>query len=134
LWPVLLGLAVWLPLWLWKNFTRFGPIESAAPAPVSRGYEPHLQALGDFHWRFDRGQSLLAPLREQVRELGHRACHQAGQPGRDFLQDLADRAKLPRERVARALDDTAPADSAWLTRIAADLQHLLQSLNQTAPS
>ena len=32
LWPVLLGLAVLTLLWLWKNLTRFGPIEAVAGA------------------------------------------------------------------------------------------------------
>ena len=63
LWPVLLGLALWLVFWLWKNLTRFGPLEAATVPPVLRGYEHHLEALGHFQWRLDRTAALLSPLR-----------------------------------------------------------------------
>jgi hypothetical protein len=130
LWPVLLGLAALVLLWLWKNLTRFGPLEAEAPPPVLRGYEHHLEALGDFQWRVDRAASLLAPLREQITELGQRVSASAGRRDDDFFQFLADRAGLPRERVFRALAEAAPADSSILTRTAADLQQLLKVLHQ----
>lgn len=129
LWPVLLGLAVWVALWLWKNFARFGPLEAATPPPVLRGYEHHLEALGDFQWRLDHAASLLVPLREQIVELGQRTSVRAGRRDEDFFQFLADRAGLPRERVFRALAEVAPADPAILTRTTADLQQLLQVLH-----
>lgn len=129
LWPVLTALGVWLLLWLWKNLTRFGPIEAAAATSELRGYEHHLEALGDFQWRQDHAASLLAPLREQIVELGQRTSVRAGRRDDDFFQFLADRAGLPRERVFRALAEAAPADSAILTRTAADLQQLLKVLN-----
>ena len=94
-----------------------------------RGYEHHLEALGDFQWRLDRAASLLAPLREQIVELGQRTSVRAGRRDDDFFQFLADRAGLPRERVFRALAEAAPADSAILTRTTADLQQLLKVLN-----
>jgi hypothetical protein len=126
----LLGLAALVLLWLWKNLTRFGPLEAEAPPPVLRGYEHHLEALGDFQWRVDRAASLLAPLREQITELGQRVSASAGRRDDDFFQFLADRAGLPRERVFRALAEAAPADSSILTRTAADLQQLLKVLHQ----
>lgn len=129
LWPVLLGLGVFTVLWLWKNFTRFGPIEAVNAGSPLRGYEHHLEALGDFQWRLDRAAALLVPLREQIVERGQRICARAGRRDDDFFQFLADRAKLPRERVHRALAENAPADSAILTRTTADLQRLLEVLH-----
>lgn len=129
LWPVLIGLGVCVLLWLWKNLSRFGPLEAESAPPVSRGYERHLEALGDFQWRVDRGASLLVPLREQIVELGQRTSVRAGRRDDDFFQFLADRTGLPRERVFRALAESAPADSAILTRTAADLQQLLKVLH-----
>lgn len=129
LWPVLLGLAVLTVLWLWKNFTRFGPVEAAEGTSTLRGYEHHLEALGDFQWRLDRAAALLVPLRAQIVERGQRLVTRAGRRDEDFFQFLADRAGLPRERVHRALAEAAPADSAVLTRTAADLQRLLQVLH-----
>jgi hypothetical protein len=129
LWPVLIGLAVLTVLWLWKNFTRFGPVEAADGATSLRGYEHHLEALGDFQWRLDRAAALLVPLRAQIVEHGQRLSTRAGRRDDDFFQFLADRAGLPRERVFRALAEAAPADSAVLTRTSADLQRLLQVLH-----
>jgi hypothetical protein len=128
LWPILIGLGLWVILWLWKNFTRFGPLEAPVP-PAMRGYEHHLEALGDFQWRLDRAASLLTGLRQQVVELGQRTRLQAGCRGDDFYQFLAGRSGLPRERVCRALEQSAPADPALLTRLTADLQQLLQVLH-----
>lgn len=129
LWPVLLGLAVLTFLWLWKNFTRFGPVEAATATSELRGYEHHLEALGDFQWRLDRAAALLVPLRAQIVEIGQRIATRAGRRDDDFFQFLADRADLPRGRVHRALVEAAPPDPAVLTRTAADLQRLIQVLH-----
>jgi hypothetical protein len=129
LWPVLAGLGVLTLLWLWKNFSRFGPLEAAGTPHALRGYDHHLEALGDFQWRLDRATALLAPLRAQVVERGQRMSHRHGRRDEDFFQFLADFAGLPRERVFRALAESAPADSAVLTRTTADLQRLLQVLH-----
>ena len=129
LWPVLTGLGALTVFWLWKNFTRFGPLESANGTSTLRGYEHHLEALGDFQWRLDRAAALLAPLRTQIVERGQRLSARAGRRDDDFFQFLADRAGLPRERVSRALAEAAPPDTAILTRTTADLQRLLQVLH-----
>lgn len=129
LWPILIALGLLTLLWLWKNFTRFGPIEAAAGASALRGYEHHLEALGDFQWRLDRAAALLSPLRGQIVERGQRLSARAGRRDDDFFQFLADRAGLPRERVFRALAEAAPPDAAILTRTTADLQRLLQVLH-----
>jgi hypothetical protein len=126
---VLLGFAAWLLLWLWKSLSRFGPIESATPPPLLRGYGHHLEALGHFHWKFDHAAALLRPLREQIREFGHRACLAAGHNGDDLHSFLAERAGLPPDRVSRALSDITPPDPSALTRTTADLQQLLKTLN-----
>jgi hypothetical protein len=129
LWPVLVALGGLIGLWLWKNLTRFGPLEAADGASTLRGYEHHLEALGDFQWRLDRAAGLLAPLRSQIVERGQRISVRAGKRDDDFFQFLADRAELPRDRVFRALAEAAPADTFTLTRTAADLQKLLQVLH-----
>jgi hypothetical protein len=128
LWPVLVALGAWLVFWLWRNLTRFGPVEAAAAPSELRGYGHHLEALGDFQWRLDRAAGLLVPLRAQVVERGQRLATRTGRRDHDFMQFLADHAGLPRERVHRALAEAAPADSAILTRTTADLQQLLRNL------
>ena len=128
LWPVLCGLLLLLVLWLWKNLSRFGPLEAEAPPSVLRGYDHHLEALGNFHWRLDRAAALLAPLREQILERGQRLYARSGRLDDGFVQLLATRSGLPKERVARALAESAPADTLSATRIVADLQALLKVL------
>ncbi len=132
--PVLLGFAAWLILWLWKSLSRFGPLESATPPSLLRGYGHHLEALGHFHWKLDHAATLLPPLRERVNEFGHRACLASGRRGDELHAFLAERAGLPGERVSRALSDITPADPASLTRTTADLQQLLRTLNQPSMS
>lgn len=129
LWPVLTALGLLVLLWLWKSFSRFGPLETAHGISILRGYDHHLEALGDFQWRFDRTSSLLVPLRSRVVERGQRISQASGHRDDDFFQYLANLAGLPRERVFRALAERAPADSAILTRTAADLQRLLKVLH-----
>lgn len=128
LWPVLCGLAALLTLWLWKNLSRFGPLEAEAAPSAARGYDHHLEALGNFHWRLDRAAALLAPLREQILERAQRLGARSGRLDDGFLQMLALRSGLPKERVARALAETAPTDSLAATRCVADLQVLLKAL------
>jgi hypothetical protein len=128
LWMVLFALASLVLLWLWKNLARFGPVESSQVPSELRGYERHLEALGDFQWRLDRATSLLAPLRAQIVELGQRASQRAGCRDQDFFQFLGDRAGIPRDRVFRAMAEVEPADAQILTRTTADLQKLLQVL------
>jgi hypothetical protein len=133
LWPVLLALAVLMVLWLWKNLSRFGPLESRGDAPPLPAYERHLEALGDFQWRLDGGNALLRPLRERLIEHGQHLAARAGHHGGDSLEILAERSGLPRERVVRALVDPAPRDGSAFTRIAADLQRISQSTNPHVP-
>ena len=123
LWAVLIGLAALLALWLWKNLSRFGPLEAASGPAMTRGYDHHLEALGNFHWQLDRAAALLGPLREQ---LSQRGCGRSGGTADDLQQWLAERSGLPVARVVRALDAAAPADGVALTRIVADLQILLK--------
>jgi hypothetical protein len=129
LWPVMLGLVVLVFLWLWKNLSRFGPLEAGEETPVLRGYDHHLEALGDFQWKLDRAAGLLGPLRSQIVDRGERACQRSAHRDGDFFQYLADLAGLPRERVHRALSEAAPPDAAILTRTTADLQKLHQVLH-----
>lgn len=128
LWPILCAMALLLVLWLWKNLSRFGPLEAAAAPTTVRGYDHHLEALGNFHWRLDRGAGLLAPLREQILDRAQRLGARAGPVDDGLLPWLAMRSGLPEARIAQALAPAAPSDSLGLTRSVADLQALLKIL------
>jgi hypothetical protein len=71
-------------------------------------------------------------LRSQIVELGQRESIGAGRRDGDLFQFLAERAGIPRDRVFRALAETAPADPSILTRTTADLQQLLKVLQHPA--
>lgn len=128
LWPMLVALLALVVLWLWKNLRRFGPLDSADEALASRGFEHHLEALGDFQWRLDRAAGLLGPVRSRIVERGKQACLRSGRSGDDVFRLLADLTGIPGDRIARALSDSAPPDAAQLTRTTADLQCLLKAL------
>ena len=128
-WAISLGLCLVIVIWLWKNLRRFGPLEAAeAPSPL-RGYDHHLEALGDFQWRLDRGASLLAPLREEILERSHRLMARSGRLDSDIFAVLGERAGIPRDRVARAMSEPAPADASVFTRTVSDLQQILKTLS-----
>ena len=120
-WPALLGLLALILCWLWKNLPRFGPLRRADPPTTLRDYDHHLEALGDFHWRLDRGAALLKPLRDGVLERAQRC---AGARDADFFQWLAERAGLSRERAERAMTHERAGDPASFARLVADLQKI----------
>ena len=128
-WPAMLALLVLTIFWLWKNFNRFGPLEAVNPESPLKGYDHHLEALGNFQWRTDRGAGWHGILKARIMESAHRMSMRAGHEAADLPQFLADFAGLPRERVERALSIKTTLDPAQFTRATADLQHLLRSIN-----
>lgn len=121
-WMPLIGLGVVVAAWLLRHFPRFGPMQSVSREDEIRAYDHHLEMIGDFHWRLDRGASLLEPLRAEAQEL----CYH-WQVKHDRLDDrlfdvMASRAEIPVERVERAMTDPHPRDNLIFTRIVADLQ------------
>jgi len=124
-WPALIGLLVLTVIWLWKNMPRFGPMRREDEPTHQRDYDHHLEALGDFQWRLDKGQALLRPLRDSVLE---RAMRLGGQNHGDVFEWMAQRAGITRERAERAMTHERPPDPTSFTRVVADLQQLHLSL------
>ncbi|MEK7949182.1 DUF4350 domain-containing protein [Luteolibacter soli] len=124
-WPALIGLLVLTVIWLWKNMPRFGPMRREEEPTHQRDYDHHLEALGDFQWRLDKGQALLRPLRDSVLE---RALRLGGQHHGDVFEWMAQRAGITRERAERAMTHERPGDPTSFTRVVADLQQLHLSL------
>jgi hypothetical protein len=124
-WPAVTGLLVLTVIWLWKNMPRFGPMRREEEPTHQRDYDHHLEALGDFQWRLDKGQALLRPLRDSVLE---RAMRLGGHHHGDVFEWMAQRAGIPRERAERAMTHERPPDPTSFTRLVADLQQLHLSL------
>ena len=126
-WPALAGLLAVTVFWLWKNMPRFGPLRREDPPSKLRDYDHHLEALGDFQWRLDKGASLLRPLRESVLDRAQRLAA-AGHRDGDLFEWIAQRAGVTRERAQRAMTHEQPGDATSFTRVLADLQKIHLSL------
>ncbi|WP_367874391.1 DUF4350 domain-containing protein [Luteolibacter sp. Populi] len=127
-WPALIGLLVLTLFWLWKNMPRFGPLRREEGRTTMRDYDHHLEALGDFQWRLDRGAAMLRPLRESVLERAQRLAAIA-QREDDLFAWIGERAGIGRERAERAMTHERPADGTSFTRVIADLQKIHLSLS-----
>ena len=127
-WPALVALLVLVGMWLWKNLPRFGPLDSLRDQETLRAYDHHLEALGDFHWRLDRGQGLLRPLREGLLERAHALAMASGRRDADLFELMAERSGVSRERAERAMTFERARDSASFTRLVADLQTIHLSI------
>lgn len=127
-WAFLVALLLLVGFWLWKNLPRFGPLDSREVEGELRAYDHHLEALGDFHWRLDRGEGLLRPLRESLIERTHRLAIASGQQEVDVFELMAQRAGLTRERAERAMTFERARDAGSFTRLVADLQKLHLSI------
>jgi hypothetical protein len=127
-WPALAGLLALTVVWLWRNMPRFGPLRCEEARSTMRDYDHHLEALGDFQWRLDKGASMLRPLRESVIERAQRMSA-ASHRGIDLFDWIGERAGIGRERAARAMTHERPADATSFTRVIADLQKIHLSLS-----
>lgn len=127
-WPALIALIALIAAWLWKNLPRFGPIDTQQDAGSLRAYDHHLEALGDFHWRLDRGEGLLRPLRESLLERTHALALASGRRDADVFELMSERSGISRERAERAMTFERARDSASFTRLVADLQSIHTSI------
>jgi len=127
-WPAMLALVALVVFWLWKSFPRFGPLDSVDRDKTQLAYDHHLEALGDFHWRLDKAEGLLRPLREQVLERAQHLAFTTGQRDADLFELIATRAGLTRERAERAMTFSKARDPGSLTRLVADLQAIHLSI------
>ncbi len=104
-WPLILAAALLLALWLWRQIPRRGPILEDAGGG-NRDFLGHLQAAGLLLWRRGDTDTLLVPLREQVRDALRRRGvpehrmeeHIAGHTGLDARDVHEAFAGRPRER------------------------------------
>lgn len=127
-WPAMLVLLLFVAAWLWKNLPRFGPLDAHEDSRALRAYDHHLEALGDFHWRLDRAQGLLRPLREGLLERTQALALASGRRDADVFGLMAERSGISRERAERAMTFERARDSASFTRLVADLQTIHTSI------
>lgn len=124
---VVIGILAVTFFWLWKNMPRFGPLRREEGRTTARDYDHHLEALGDFQWRLDKGAAMLRPLRDSVIERAQRMAASGHRDG-DLFEWIAQRAGITRERAERAMTHDRPPDPASFARLMADLQKIHLSL------
>ena len=124
---VVIGILAVTLFWLWKNMPRFGPLRREEGRTTARDYDHHLEALGDFQWRLDKGAAMLRPLRESVLERAQRMAA-SGHREADLFEWIAQRAGITRDRAERAMTHDRPPDPTSFARLIADLQKIHLSL------
>jgi len=121
-WMVVVGAMVLVLFWLLRHMPRFGPLEDDVEDTQMRAYDHHLEMIGDFHWRLDRGRSLVEPLRKEAQELCHHWQMKTGRIDEGLFEVMAMQTNLPLDRVQRAMSEWKIKDSLAFTNTVADLQ------------
>jgi hypothetical protein len=123
-WMIVVSLSALLIVWLMRNMPRFGPIESEGKETQLRAYDHHLEMIGEFHWRLDRGLALLEPLRRELQDLCHQWQQKTGKMDEGLFEVLSSCSGIPIDRVQRAMTEHRPADTIVFSRAVADLQQM----------
>lgn len=118
-WRVWIPLALLLAGWLWARMRRFGPLVPSI-AGDRRSLLEHVAASGQHQWRYGDGDRLYEAMRDaffaRLRRRDPQAAALAGEPQ---VERLAERLRLPRERIVDALTPPDPRDGkTLLARIA----------------
>lgn len=127
-WRPLVGLALLLAFWLWRNLPRFGPIRTAE-LHSTKHFVDHIWALGQFFHRLRRDDVLLNAAADAVRARATRLfphLHDGGDAA--LIPLLVQRSGLPEERVKAALAPTPPGQPWMAVRLLQDQQTLRNSL------
>lgn len=127
-WRPLVGLALLLAFWLWRNLPRFGPIRTAE-LHTTKHFVDHIWALGQFFHRLRRDDVLLNAAADAVRARATRLfphLHDGGDAA--LIPLLVQRSGLPEERVKAALAATPPGQPWMAVRLLQDQQTLRNSL------
>jgi hypothetical protein len=127
--PVMLSFALLIATWLWRASLRFGPLRPPPPVERRRWME-HLEAVGRYHWRHDRGRTLIEASRSSV---GGSLARQ--RPGwvplslRERARHLAELTGLSDHQAAAALDESVyPRDENHFVTTIARLERIRKAL------
>jgi uncharacterized protein DUF4350 len=117
--PALIAGAVLLSAWVWSTVFRFGPVLPEPPR-ARRAWLEHLEAAGRFHWRQDRGQALLAGMREEVtRRLREHHPGWRALSERERCARIAEHTGVPLDEVEHALAVTPSGARSFAASVSA---------------
>ncbi|MBT8044919.1 MAG: DUF4350 domain-containing protein [Verrucomicrobiae bacterium] len=124
-WMAVIGLALVITFWLWKNLPRFGPPQSMPQSQV-REFSAQVRGIGRFLWRQKRDDTMLVSLRRTVdRRLSLNAVgdHQG------LFEQISERTGLPLESVIEAMTRQHVREPGVMVRVVKNLQLILKSIN-----
>ena len=123
-WPLLIGLALLVTLFLWRASRRFGPIRDRHDSP-RRSLVEHLLAAGRFTWQSGRSDILLAALRSSLSSRINRRHPELASASearrRELLSAWSD---LPADRVDAALKATPRSNQERVLALVRDLERI----------
>ena len=120
-----IGLAVVIIFWLWKNLPKFGP-EQDVPESQMREFSGQVRGIGRFLWKHKRDDTMLNALRTPInRKLS--MDHQGNHEG--IFAQLSERTSLPIESVIEAMTRNQIRDHSVMVRVVKNLQIILKKLN-----
>lgn len=120
-----IGLAVVIVFWLWKNLPRFGP-EQDLPESQMREFSTQVQGVGRFLWKQKREDAMLSALRGSVNK--HLSVGSYGDSDAVFAQ-LAESSSLPLESVVEAMTRNNIREHSVMVRVVKHLQIILKTIN-----
>lgn len=120
--PVIMLLAVWIALWLWRSGVRFGPL-MAAPDPARRSLAEQIRGTGRFTLRFGGGRALHAATVRALHETAARRVPHFERLTADArVAALAPLAGLSASDLSTALDHTVARNPHELRNAIATLE------------
>jgi len=128
-WMPVIGLALLIIIWLWMSIPRFGPLQQVE-LHATKHFVDHIQALGQFFFRLHRSDILLAGATDALRaKLIRLHPHLKDYDDEIFVQMLADRCPLPKERIRAAFQKVEKGTSHEVFQRLQDLQTLRAAMN-----
>lgn len=125
--PVVVALAIFLLLWLWRVIPRFGPIQPD-PQPDRRSLSEHLRAVGRFYSMQRKLPTLLQSLRQDGLDLlDQKAPETRGLDGAARLKSAARLSGLRARDLLHAFtaEIRTPHDFTLATRTLSQFRHRL---------
>ncbi|HEY6922011.1 MAG TPA: hypothetical protein VI653_00985 [Steroidobacteraceae bacterium] len=102
--PIVMLVAVWIVLWLWRSGARFGPL-MAVPDPARRSLAEQILGTGRFTLRFGAGSALhAAAVRAFNETAARRVPHFEQLSGEARIEALSPAAGLSASELSVALD------------------------------
>jgi len=127
-WPVVLALAAWLVLGLWRAGARFGPLIPARTT-VRRSLAEHVRASGEFLWRHGENLHLLRATLARTKRHIERVLPAAAFNGTGrHLAAMAARTGIDARHIERALDSRYTPSAEQFPTIIATLELLRKKL------